>query len=161
MRDNKVILIFLLMSAMVIYQTALSERAEADGDEEKTYVGTVSCGKCHEDHYSSYTANSKKAHSFESVRKMRKGLTDSEYEECLTCHTTGYGKPGGYQSEQATPELKNLGCESCHGPGSAHIESEDPEDIISSLNVEFCTSCHNPERVDAFNFKPLLFGGAH
>jgi len=92
---------------------------------------------------------------------MRKGLTDSEYNECLTCHTTGYGKPGGYQSEQVTPELKNLGCESCHGPGSAHIESEDPEDIISSLNVEFCTSCHNPERVAAFNFKPLLYGGAH
>jgi hypothetical protein len=29
------------------------------------------------------------------------------------------------------------------------------------LTMEDCTRCHNSERVEAFNFKPVLFGGAH
>ncbi|HDS17152.1 MAG TPA: hypothetical protein ENN66_11215 [Proteobacteria bacterium] len=57
--------------------------------------------------------------------------------------------------------MSNLGCESCHGPGGAHIESEDSSDIIAKIDVTSCTHCHNSERVEAFNFKPLLYGGAH
>jgi hypothetical protein len=91
---------------------------------------------------------------------MKKGLTEAEYQDCLSCHATGYGQPGGFISESETPHLKNAGCETCHGPGSLHVETEDPEDINSELTMEDCTRCHNSERVEAFNFKPVLFGGA-
>jgi hypothetical protein len=92
---------------------------------------------------------------------MRKGLTTAEYQECLQCHATGYGQPGGFVSVEETPYLQNLGCESCHGPGSVHADSGDPADIVGDITVTDCERCHNAERVDNFNFKPLLFGGAH
>jgi hypothetical protein len=129
--------------------------------EELVYVGSESCQACHEAQYDSYTAYSRKAHSYASVEVMRKGLTDAEYRGCLQCHATGYGQPGGFTSTAETPHLQNLGCESCHGPGSDHVETGDPDDIISELSAADCERCHNAERVDNFKFKPLLFGGAH
>ncbi|MCK5679297.1 cytochrome C [bacterium] len=128
---------------------------------EKSYVGSAICAECHEKEYNNFAAFSKKAHSFESIMILKKGLTEAEFKGCFECHTTGYGKPGGFISLNKTPELSNLGCESCHGPGSRHRESEDPEDIIKSISIEHCTHCHNQERVAAFDFKPLIHGGAH
>lgn len=128
---------------------------------DKVYIGSETCAECHDAQYASYASHSKKAHSYASVSVMRKGLTDAEYRECLHCHATGYGQPGGFVSEEATPHLQNLGCESCHGPGSMHANSGDPDDIEGDLSPEDCERCHNPERVANFKFKPLLFGGAH
>ena len=38
---------------------------------------------------------------------------------------------------------------------------EDADDIIADLEAESCKSCHNSSRVEAFNFRPMLYGGAH
>jgi len=127
----------------------------------KSYIGSEACGECHADQFEAFQAHAKKAKSYESVRIMQKGLTEAEKKECYACHTTGYGSRGGFVSESETPHLKDAGCEVCHGPGSVHMESEDPEDIIAVLSIETCNTCHSSERVDAFKFKPLLFGGAH
>ena len=129
--------------------------------EQKTYVGSQACRDCHETEYSNYTRHSKKSKSFQSIKKMEKKLTPEEYRSCFECHTTGYGQPGGFTSEQETPLLKDAGCEVCHGPGSDHVDSEDPDDIIRTTTMEECMTCHNQSRVEAFDFKPLLFGGAH
>jgi len=108
-----------------------------------------------------FKAYAKKASSFESIELMKKGLTESEIKECFKCHTTGYEKPGGFISEEKTPELRNAGCEVCHGPGSVHCETEDSEDIKGQLSIDDCESCHSADRVNAFKFKPLIYGGAH
>ncbi len=129
--------------------------------EEKTYVGSESCKDCHEQEYTNYLDYSKKAKSFESIKKMEKKLTPEEYQSCFECHTTGYGKSGGFISEEKTPHLKDAGCEVCHGPGSLHVDSEDPEEINREIDMENCNTCHSKDRIEAFDFKPLLFGGAH
>jgi hypothetical protein len=129
--------------------------------DEPVYVGSETCGECHPDQFESFTKNSKKSKSYTSVKRMAAKLTPGELQGCYACHTTGYGQPGGFRSEQETPGLKNNGCEVCHGPGSLHAESEDPEDLKATIDVEDCMTCHNSERVAAFNFKPLLYGGAH
>ena len=133
----------------------------AENQTEKFFVGSQACQECHDVEYESFTTHAKKATSFESVQVMAKGLTPAEQKECYSCHTTGYGAPGGFVSETETPHLKDAGCEVCHGPGSAHIDSEDPEDINYDITIEVCHTCHNPERVASFNYKPLLYGGAH
>jgi len=128
---------------------------------EKTYVGSDSCQECHEFEYKSFKTYAKKAHSYKSIEIMKKGLTEAEFRTCFECHTTGFGQPGGFQSVQDTPHLKNAGCEVCHGPGSLHIESEDPSDLKEDLTAKDCESCHNAERVAAFDYRPLIHGGAH
>ncbi|UCG14720.1 MAG: cytochrome c family protein [Deltaproteobacteria bacterium] len=134
---------------------------QARSEPARTYVGSEACKDCHETEHANFMTFAKKAHSFKSILAMRKGLTDKEFRECFACHTTGYGKHGGFSSEEQTPHLKNAGCEVCHGPGSVHIETEDPEDIKGSLTAKDCEICHNSERVAAFNYKPLIYGGAH
>ena len=128
---------------------------------DKAYVGAEACRDCHEKEYDRFMAYSKKARSFDHIKKMEKKLSPEEYKACFGCHTTGYGKEGGFVSETGTPALKNAGCEVCHGPKSLHIESQDPEDIIGEVDRETCMTCHNQDRVSEFDFNPLLFGGAH
>lgn len=126
------------------------------------YVGSDACQDCHELEYGNYKKFAKKAHSGESVKIMMGDLTKEELVECYGCHMTGYGKPGGFVSFEKTPNMAEAGCEVCHGPGYDHVESGgDPELIKRNLKLEDCQTCHNPERVEAFDFKPLLFGGAH
>jgi len=126
-----------------------------------SYAGSQACGDCHVEQYDNFSKYSKKAHSRRSVEIMASDLTPEELRGCYECHTTGYGK-GGFTDYQATPELADVGCETCHGPGAEHIGSDgDPELIVRRPELTTCEGCHNAERVADFNFKPLLFSGAH
>ncbi|MDH4230491.1 MAG: cytochrome c family protein, partial [Nitrospirota bacterium] len=46
------------------------------------YAGSIACKTCHEKEYNSFLQYSKKAKSFESIEKMRKGLTEEEIKKC-------------------------------------------------------------------------------
>ncbi|WP_415517725.1 MAG: multiheme c-type cytochrome [Desulfovibrio aminophilus] len=126
-----------------------------------SFVGSKACGQCHEGEYSRFSKYSKKAHSWKSIAVMRKKLTPQELQGCYDCHTTGHGKPGGFVSIEKTPDLADVGCETCHGPGSVHAASGDPKDIQRTPTLEGCQTCHNAERVADFRFKPLIAAGAH
>lgn len=148
-----------LAGVALILVLVLALRAEAGSGE---YVGAATCGGCHDKEYSNYTKYSKKAHSGNSVKMMARKLTAEELKECFHCHVTGYGSPGGFVSFEKTPDMANAGCEVCHGPGSAHVESGGNKGLIKrKLSVQDCEVCHNAERVANFNFKPMIFGGAH
>jgi hypothetical protein len=153
---RKIFLFILALLCIFLLSFPMYARGES-----KSYVGAETCKGCHEKEYTSFVTHSKMSKSFSSIARMRKGLTAEEMKKCYECHTTGYGKPGGFQSETATPDLKNLGCEACHGPGSGHASSGNPKEIKRHLSVKDCESCHAQDRVAAFNFKPLMFGGAH
>ncbi len=139
----------------------LSWPAGAQEQETNVYVGSLSCRSCHETEYESFLIHARKSRSFVSIQKMKKGLTDDEIEECYGCHTTAYGKPGGFIDLEQTPELKNVGCEVCHGPGKLHIDTQDPARIISKVTIDVCQKCHTAERVGAFRYKPTIYAGSH
>jgi hypothetical protein len=148
---------FFVATAIVVIGTATSGRTNSG-----RYVGSAACADCHDEEYENFKKFSKKAHSGDSVKVMAGDLTRAELEECFVCHMTGFGKPGGFVSFEETPGLADAGCEVCHGPGYDHVDSGgDPELIVGDLSVADCEHCHNPERVAAFDFKPLLYGGAH
>lgn len=130
-------------------------------EEGARYVGAKACQSCHEEEYAGFEANSSKARSWKSVAKMLPKLTENEKKDCYLCHTTGYGKPGGFVSIEKTPELANVSCEACHGPGSTHAESGDAADIRRKPDLKGCLVCHNSERIQNFNFKPMLYHGGH
>lgn len=146
------------LAVFVVFGCSIVDYAVSDS---ATYVGSKACGECHEEEYSNYSKYSKKAHSSKSVKIMASDLAADELKECYACHATGYGKPGGFVSYEETPHLAEAGCEVCHGPGSLHSEDGDPELIKRKMTIEECETCHNADRVNNFNFKPLIFGGAH
>ena len=84
-------------------------RAESKNNTPK-YVGSSVCKGCHEEEYKNFTTYAKKSRSFESIERVRKELTEEEIKGCYQCHTTGYGKLGGFISPEKTPYLKNAGC---------------------------------------------------
>jgi hypothetical protein len=125
------------------------------------YVGSLACKDCHPEEYVNFMTYAKKSTSFQSVEKQMKHLSPEEIKQCYPCHTTGYGKPGGFVSLEETPHLKNAGCEVCHGPGAEHIKTGDSLTIARNLSKKDCEVCHISERVKAFKYKPLVHGGAH
>ncbi len=156
-------LIFIILVACGVLGATIpwGQAGQAKTEIQKTYVGSEKCQSCHEKEYDRFSKNSTKIQSYNHVLLMKKGLTEEEYRKCLECHTTGYGKPGGFVSEQETPSLKGVGCETCHGPGSLHVESSDPKDLKQKVSEKDCEVCHNKDRVEAFRFKPMIYGGAH
>ena len=100
------------------------------------YVGSEKCKKCHEKEYNSFTKYAKKSRSYESIERVKKGLTEEEIKGCCVCHTTGYGKPGGFTSPEKTPYLKNAGCEVCRRTGELHAKTKNPKYLERAFNHE-------------------------
>ncbi len=161
MKKSKIFALSICSVLLVFLSSWRPIAGTARCEDPRHYVGSESCKDCHLGEYDSFRKFNKKAHSFKSITALRKGLTDEELRKCYECHTTGYGKGGGFRSEQETPNLKDAGCEVCHGPGSMHAETGDPKDIKGKLTAKDCEACHNSERINAFKYKPLVYGGAH
>jgi len=124
------------------------------------YTGSKACEFCHEEEYATW---SQQAHAA-SVAKLEEP-SETEDPECLRCHTTAFGKPGGFPSGGRPgehPDLAVVGCESCHGPGSEHVESEETQigNIIalgdkceSCVILQICGSCHDEANDPGFEFE--------
>jgi hypothetical protein len=114
----------------------------AQDAEELKYVGTKKCKPCHLKLHKSWQKTSH-ANNFELVVEMGK---DKEA-ECLKCHTTGYGEPGGFVDAETSPNLVSTGCEACHGPGSKHLsikKKADKKGSMGEVKKGICEKCHMP-----------------
>ena len=131
------------------------------------FIGSEECGQCHRDQFKSWQDNSRKSKSWETISAMRNGLTDNELKGCYECHTTGYGRETGFVSEEKTPHLKNVGCESCHGPGKLHSETQEFAHIVKTTTIDVCQRCHEKkdeiglDQVNSFRYKGVIYAGAH
>jgi hypothetical protein len=140
---------------------------------EYRYLGweTGGCKKCHKNQYESWV-ETPMANAFyslepgEKVEEKKKVGLDPEKDyttdpECLKCHATGYGEPGGFVNLDETEELSGVTCEACHGPGSGYqaenikgtdesAEKHKLSDAVAAgllypVKEEQCTNCHNDE----------------
>ena len=168
----------LVMMSLVVLTDAIAENAK--------YIGVKKCKACHIKQYKAWKQTTM-ATSFENLKagvkgeeKKKAGLDpDKDYThdaDCLKCHTTGFGKPGGFTSIEETPNLANIQCEGCHGPGSEYVvimkknkkyplsEGKAAGLVLPSEDEKGCMGCHGGdspfnEKVDAkyaFNFKERL-----
>ncbi len=134
------------------------------------YDGRKKCSGCHKSQYKSWqqTAHATAMDSLQagekSEAKVKAGLDSakdySEDENCVGCHTTGFGQEGGYEIDDPSKYTVGVGCESCHGPGKkyrrVHREASDqfdkekkstPRQTLAEAGEEFefierCKSCH-------------------
>jgi 2',3'-cyclic-nucleotide 2'-phosphodiesterase (5'-nucleotidase family) len=112
-----------------------------------SYVGVEACTPCHSAARKVWDGT-RHAHAYATLQKDFK-----EYNlDCVSCHVTGYGKPGG-STVTWNAKLQNVGCEECHGPGSLHAEEPTKAGlIIASPSLSTCASnCHHPPHVDGFD----------
>ena len=126
------------------------------------YTGSQACQECHEEEFATWSEQPHAA----AVAKLE-APTETENAECLRCHTTAFGKPGGFPADGSPalhPDLAVVGCESCHGPGSVHSEPEGPKfgNIIalgdkcdSCVILQICGSCHDEANDPGFEFELL------
>ena len=111
------------------------------GTADASYIPGKKCKTCHIKLFNAH-AKSLHAMTFEDL----KDAGQEANAECLGCHATGYGKPGGFVDEASSPGLAGTTCQACHGPGSAHIEKglskEQRRATIESSPKQACLDCH-------------------
>lgn len=110
-----------------------------------SYTGGERCVPCHSEAAKAWQAS---AHARALDTLTRQGQAFNP--ECLKCHTTAFGKPGGYISIQTTPYFAHVQCESCHGPSGTHPESKVAG--FGKAGMISCLVCHNRENSPEFNF---------
>jgi nitrate reductase cytochrome c-type subunit len=101
------------------------------------YVGSERCAECHEkaDEIWSPSGHAKAYQALVDARRPSLRQFDGE---CAICHVVGFGHPSGYydkdNSSKKNELLKNVGCESCHGPASVHVNNPTDATIYPFIN---------------------------
>lgn len=118
------------------------------GQTEPSYVGDSSClVECHTKEVNSFKESIHNK-AFANIKDTELYLSHKEKgteKDCFKCHTTGYGKKGGFIDEETTPDHAKVGCESCHGPGFEHIAANAKNTAKKKATITLkpdCTQCH-------------------
>ena len=134
-------------------KNAIGEKAfnEAMSSGKYSFATNFKCRLCHRDFFLGRKQDVHD-HAFAMVVNAGHGET----EQCLGCHTTGYGLRGGFKSPEFTPRLVNVQCEGCHGPGSEHIRRNARGGFLAGTDrpeilKKMCLSCHNERWGRAFD----------
>ena len=116
---------------------------------ESPFVGAVSCKRCHEVNYRNWlkTKHAKASQTIVASPKYAQ-------EECLICHSTGYGKMGEYATVEEIPfYLRGVQCEACHGEGKGHPGKGA---IERKVTLGVCRNCHTKDQSPTFNYIAYL-----
>jgi hypothetical protein len=113
------------------------------------FAGAISCKKCHEVNYRNWL-KTKHAKASQTIAASPKYAQ----EECLLCHSTGYGKIGEYATVTEIPfYLQGVQCEACHGEGKGHPGRGS---IERKVTLGACRNCHTKDQSPTFNYMAYL-----
>ena len=119
-----------------------SHRQHADSD----FVTSQTCGTCHVEAFQIWESSAH-AHAIDILVRERKEFDT----QCVICHVTGSGQPGGFEDLYRTAHLANVQCEACHGQGRKH--SQQPTVVkMEPLGPNSCVTCHNRSNSPEFEF---------
>ena len=111
------------------------------------FSGNAACMKCHAK-AAQVWSKSQHSHALRTLIVEGHGRDP----DCVGCHVVGLTKLTGFRSVATTPQLANVGCESCHGPGAAH--SAKPKFVkMGKVGAASCAPCHDPENSPNFDFQ--------
>ena len=174
----------LFVVAAVVLGSSTGSGAEEGGH---AYVGSKKCRMCHLKEHASWS-ETKMARTFENLKPgvateaKAKAKLDPKKDYtadpvCLGCHTTGYGKPGGFVDVATTPDLVGVGCEMCHGPGGTYLQKEHMSlqnkeykkaelvkvGLVGEITAQQCVECHNARSpfFEGFRFEERKAKGTH
>ncbi|MBN2328625.1 MAG: hypothetical protein JXR73_15895 [Candidatus Omnitrophica bacterium] len=145
---SRIVLLIGLFAFLILPLCAVIGEEKKE-EENLKFVGATKCKMCHnlKKYGKFYDDWESKEHA-----KAFDTLSDEEKKDpkCQKCHTTGFGKPGGFMELDDKDSMKMVGvqCEMCHGPGEKHIKSKRNGDVIPHAwepDEKACEKCHNPE----------------
>jgi len=115
------------------------------------YAAMGKCVRCHSQEMSKWSLT-KHARAWETL--ILRGEENNP--ECIACHSTGYGQPGGFGELHETQirKYKSVQCESCHGPMLSHPQNESVKPV--EINEDVCTSCHDEANSPKFEYTSYL-----
>lgn len=119
-----------------------------------TYVGEAGCAGCHAA-ASRRWARSDHARALLTLERAQ----HAHDPECLACHVTGMGHPGGADTGRAP--LEGVQCEACHGPGSDHVTAPSAGYGALPRDASACVACHTVAQAPDFAFAPYWRRVAH
>lgn len=148
-------------------RSAPHPRKEIQGE----FVGSEKCASCHEESYRIWK-RSGHSRAWETLVKLDPPRNFDP--ECISCHVIGWHPTryfpylSGFLSEERTPHLINVGCESCHGPGGEHVAAEMGSDLdrqrraaeamivtkeeVENSEAHSCRNCHDLDNSPDFDF---------
>ena len=131
---------------------------EKKPDDRVTYEGAELCKNCHPHAYKVWK-ESKHFKAYETLVEAKNPSNRQFDVECIKCHTTGFDYESGFRNMDKTAFLKGVGCESCHGPCSEHMQDTTNPRIHKLINEfkywsgpkdrrpvamgDFCQKCHD------------------
>jgi hypothetical protein len=116
---------------------------------ESLFVGAINCKRCHEENYRNWL-KTKHAKALGTITASPKYAQ----EDCLACHSTGYGKLGEYATVEEVPfYLRGVQCEACHGMGRGHPGKGE---IERKVTLGVCRNCHTKDQSPVFNYVAYL-----
>jgi hypothetical protein len=124
------------------------------------FVGSASCQACHP---KAHDVWAKSGHAKAFATLVKSGSDADPH--CIACHTIGFGRESGYRRPMGSESLVDVGCESCHGPGSEHVDrylhGKPNQFRFRPLGPGDCTSCHYGEFSRPFDWEKFWPGIAH
>ena len=117
------------------------------GPDGNRFIGIDECTKCHAAARAVWD-KTPHAKAYETIAVQHKEFNL----DCVSCHVTGYEKPGG-STVTHVDALKNVQCEECHGPGEKHRQTPaDKSLVIGKPKMDMCVSaCHHSPHVEGFD----------
>ena len=109
------------------------------------YVSATACQQCHEQEYLHWSAT-RHAFAYQTLLKKERYFDAG----CVSCHTTGFGYPTGFQIGDQDSALTGVQCETCHGPGKWHVRNPKKTNIRSGADTSLCLQCHDPKHSPGF-----------
>jgi hypothetical protein len=112
----------------------------------KSFAGNSKCMSCH----SAAAKVWKSSKHADALATLATSHQDWD-PDCVGCHVVGLSAKSGFKSLATTPQLANVGCESCHGAGLEHSKS--PLKVrMGKVGDRSCRPCHVPEHSPGFAF---------
>jgi len=129
-------------------ETSFAPRASAAADGAFRLAGSEACCDCHAEEARVADAS---AHGHAWQTLVERGGSDVDA-YCRQCHTTGFGRAGGFSSFSTTPRMIDVGCESCHGPSARHAADPQQATGFGRAAAQQCTTCHDRENSPGFDY---------
>ena len=124
----------------ILFAEQLLEQQQENG-----YASATACQQCHEQEYLQWSAT-RHAFAYQTLQKKERYFDAG----CVSCHTTGFGYPTGFQIGEQNTALEGVQCETCHGPGKQHVGNPKKTNIRRGNDTSLCLQCHDSKHSPGF-----------